>query len=106
MPPFYDALPTDYLSPGESMTVEVDEFPVAIANVKGDYYAFQNMCPHQATSLGGRPVDGKILTCSQHSSQYDVTTGECVRAAEGDGFSQGLRTFEVEVIDEVIRVKI
>lgn len=106
MPQFYDALPADYLSPGESMTVSVDEFPVAIANVNGDFFAFQNMCPHQATSLGGRPVDGCIITCSQHSSQYDVTTGECVRPAEGDGFDQDLRTFEVEVVDDVIRVKV
>lgn len=106
MPQFYDALPTDYLSPGESMTVVVDEFPVAIANVGGDYFAFQNMCPHQATSLGGRPVVDGILTCSQHSSQYDVTSGKCVKAAEGDGFNQDLMTFEVEIVDDVVRVKV
>ena len=106
MPEFHDALPSDYLSPGESMSVEVDGFPIAIANVDGEHYAFQNMCPHQATSLGGRPVEDCIITCSQHSSQYNVTTGECVRPSEGDGHRQDLMTFDVEIVDDVVRVKV
>ena len=106
MPQFYDAMPTDWIQPGESATVSVDGFPVAIANVDGEFYAFQNLCPHQGTTLGGRPVVDCIVTCSQHSSQYDVRTGECVRPAEGDGFDQDLMMFEVEVVDDVVRVKV
>ncbi|MCY3967333.1 MAG: Rieske (2Fe-2S) protein [bacterium] len=106
MPAFYDAIPTDFLESGESTTVNVDGFPIAIANAGGVYCAFQNMCPHQATPLGGRPVVDGVITCSQHASKYDVRTGECVKPADGDGFSQGLMTFEVEVVDEVVRVKV
>ena len=106
MPAFHDAIPADYLDPGESTTVNVDGFPIAIANADGSYCAFQSLCPHQATPLGGRPIIDGVITCSQHSSQYNVRTGECVRPADGDGFSQGLMTFEVEVVDEVVRVKV
>jgi 3-phenylpropionate/trans-cinnamate dioxygenase ferredoxin component len=106
MASFYDALPTDWIGPGETATVEVDEFPVAIANVAGDYFAFQNLCPHQGTSLGGRPLDDCFITCPQHASRYDVRTGECVRAAEGDGFNQDLMTFPTRVVDDVVQVEI
>jgi 3-phenylpropionate/trans-cinnamate dioxygenase ferredoxin subunit len=107
MPQFYDALPTDYLAPGETMTVSVDGFPVAVANVEGEYFAFQNLCPHQGTTLGGRPIsDGHFVVCSQHSSCYDVTTGQCVRPAEGDGFAQDLMTFETQVVDDVVQIKV
>jgi 3-phenylpropionate/trans-cinnamate dioxygenase ferredoxin subunit len=107
VPEFYDALPTDYLAQGESATVEVDGWPVAVANVGGEYYAFQNLCPHQGTTLGGRPVvDGHFIVCSQHSSRYDVMTGECVHPAEGDGFSQDLMVFEIQVVDDVVQIKV
>lgn len=106
MPQFYDAMPTDWIKPGETATVSVDGFPVAIANIEGEFFAFQNLCPHQGTTLGGRPVVECIVTCSQHSSKYDVRTGKCVAPAEGDGFDQDLMTFEVEIVDEVVRVKV
>jgi 3-phenylpropionate/trans-cinnamate dioxygenase ferredoxin subunit len=107
MPQFYDAMPTDYIEPGESTVVNVDGFPVAIAKVSDtEFFAFQSLCPHQGTTLGGRPVKDCIITCSQHSSAYDVRTGKCVAPAEGDGFDQDLMMFDVEVVDEVVRVKI
>ncbi len=44
--------------------------------------------------------------CSQHSSCYDVRTGQCVHPAEGDGFSQDLMTFETQIVDDVVQVKV
>lgn len=85
----------------------VDGFPVAIANMDGTFYAFQNLCPHQGTTLGGRPlVDGCHIVCSQHSSMYDVTTGRCVQPSTLDGFNQDLMIFETRVVDGVVQVKV
>ncbi len=107
MATFHDAMPNDWIDPGETATVSVDEFPVAVANVAGDFHAFQNLCPHQGTSLGGRPLDeGCFITCPQHASRYDVRTGECVRPAQGDGFDQDLMTFPTRVVEDVVQVEI
>ena len=38
------------------MTVEVDGTPVTVANADGTWCAFEHMCPHQATPLGGLPL--------------------------------------------------
>lgn len=105
MPTFYDAMPADYIEPGQSAVVSVDGFSVALANVGGQFYAFQSLCPHQGTTLGGRPVDDCIITCPQHASRYDVQTGACVEPA-ADGFSQDLITFPTRVVDEVVQVEI
>ena len=100
-------MPTDWIQPGETATVEVDGFPVAIANIGGDFYAFQNLCPHQGTTLGGRPLSEECkITCPQHSSQYDVRTGKCLAPSESDGFDQDLMTFPVRVVDDVVQVDI
>jgi 3-phenylpropionate/trans-cinnamate dioxygenase ferredoxin subunit len=104
---FYDAVPDDWLEPGSTMTVSVDGFPIAIANVEGSYYAFQNLCPHQGTTLGGRPIVEKChIVCSQHSSKYDVTTGRCVQPSVPDGFNQDLMMFETRVQDGVVQVRV
>ena len=106
MPNYYDAMPVDWIDAGESTRVDVDGFPIAIANVDGVFYAFQNLCPHQGTSLGGRPVDLDCqIECPQHSSRYDIRTGECVRPSS-DGFAQGLRTFATRIIDDVVQVEL
>ena len=104
---FHDAMPVDWISPGETAVVQVDGFPVAVANVAGDFFAFPRMCPHQGTTLGGRPLDARcMITCPQHSSQYDVTTGECVRPSSLDGFDQDVMTFPTRIVDDVVQIEI
>jgi 3-phenylpropionate/trans-cinnamate dioxygenase ferredoxin subunit len=104
--PFHDAIPEGWLDPGCSATIAVDGMPVAIANIAGSYYAFQSLCPHQGTSLGGRPVVDGYIECSQHSSRYDVATGRCVQPSFPDGFNQDLMTFRTRVVDGVVQVQI
>jgi 3-phenylpropionate/trans-cinnamate dioxygenase ferredoxin subunit len=105
---FHEALPVDYLAPGESMIVDVDGgFPVAIANVDGEYFAFQSLCPHEGTTIGGRPLqDECYIVCPQHASKYDVRTGTCVRPAETDGFAQDLMMFATRIEGDVVQVQL
>jgi 3-phenylpropionate/trans-cinnamate dioxygenase ferredoxin subunit len=104
MSEFIDALPTDWIAPGETTTVDVEGRAVAIANVKGEYFAFDNQCPHQATPLGGLPLMRDcLIRCPQHGSIYDVRSGDCVLASD-DGFTGTLATFATRVVDEVVQV--
>ena len=104
---FYDAMPIDWIEPGGTATVAVDGFPVAVANVGGQFYAFQNLCPHQGTTLGGRALEeGCNIVCPQHSSKYDVRTGQCLEPASLDGFNQDLMTFETRVVEDVVQIRI
>ena len=69
MTDFYDAIPNDWIGPGETTAVEVEGIPVAIANVEGEFYAFGNFCPHQATPLGGQALQRKcVIVCPEHHS--------------------------------------
>ena len=76
MAQFYDALPTDYLAQGETMTVSVDGFPVAVANVDGEYFAFQNLCPHQPSVSN---------PATQRQSQHQVENSRTSERNERDG---------------------
>jgi 3-phenylpropionate/trans-cinnamate dioxygenase ferredoxin subunit len=104
---FYDAAPTDWIAPGETAVVEADGWPVSIANIDGQFYAFQALCPHQGYRLGGRPLEeGCFITCPQHSSRYNVITGECVRPSSEDNFDQDLVLYPLRIVDDVIQVAV
>jgi len=105
---FYDAAPTDWVSPGETALVDVDGWPVGLANVEGEsFHAFQALCPHQGTKLAGRPLEERcIITCTQHGSRYDVTNGKCVKPSNEDGFDQDLDIYPMRILEDVIQVEL
>jgi 3-phenylpropionate/trans-cinnamate dioxygenase ferredoxin subunit len=101
---FHDAIPTDWLEPGETATVEVDGRPITMANAEGTYCAFSHECPHQATPLGGLPLmRGRLIRCPEHGSTFDVTTGQCVLPSD-DGWTGFLPLYQTRVEGEVVQV--
>jgi 3-phenylpropionate/trans-cinnamate dioxygenase ferredoxin subunit len=51
---------------------------VAIANVGGDLHGFDDVCTHQQCSLSEGELEGTVVECPCHGSQFDVTSGEVV----------------------------
>lgn len=106
MPQFHDAMPTDYLEPGWTCTVDVDGHAVAIANVLGEFFAFDNNCPHQSTPLGGMPLARNcLLTCPEHHTTFDVRSGQCVVPSD-DGWTGQMIVYPTRVVDDVVQVEL
>ncbi len=63
---------------GEVTAYSVGDRTVAIANVGGDLHGFDDICTHQQCSLSEGELDGMVIECPCHGSQFDVTTGEVV----------------------------
>lgn len=61
---------------GEVSVFEIEGTPVALANVDGALYAFDDTCTHRACPLSEGAMSGPIVTCPCHQSQFDVRTGE------------------------------
>ena len=64
---------------GELRLVVSGDRKVAVANVDGELHAFDDTCTHRGCSLAEGTLDGKVVTCPCHGSQFDVTTGAVVR---------------------------
>ena len=86
---------------GSVRPVRVGEEEIALAHCDGGFYATQGDCIHLHGPLGEGELDGCVLTCPWHGWQYDVRTGE----NEFDRAIQ-LQTYEVEVVDGEIRVRV
>ena len=51
---------------------------IAVANVDGRYYAFDDTCTHELCSLAEGFLDDVTVTCPCNCGQFDVTTGDAV----------------------------
>jgi catalase len=67
------------LAPGTMIAVEVGDSRVAVANLEGQLHAFQDACTHRRCSLTDGTLEGAVVTCPCHGSQFDVTSGAVQR---------------------------
>ena len=67
---------TAEIAPGTSLRVEIGSTAIALWNVDGAYYATQDSCTHEETSLAEGDLWGDVVECPLHGAQFDVTTGE------------------------------
>jgi nitrite reductase/ring-hydroxylating ferredoxin subunit len=66
------------IQPGGLVVADVRGTRIALANVGGAYYAFDDTCTHQQCSLGDGDLAGTTVTCMCHGAEFDVRTGEVV----------------------------
>lgn len=69
---------TSDLKEGAPLCVKAEDKALALFNIKGKFYATDNVCPH----AGGPLCEGKIkddtVICPWHGSTYRVATGQVV----------------------------
>ena len=52
---------------------------VAIYHFNGKVFAAEDICPHAGARLSEGALDGTVVTCPLHGSQFDVCSGERLR---------------------------
>jgi 3-phenylpropionate/trans-cinnamate dioxygenase ferredoxin subunit len=76
---------TGELSPGTMKKVVVKGEEILLARVGENIYAIAAHCSHMNGDLTRGKLEGKIVTCPRHGSQFDVTSGQNVRWMKGSG---------------------
>lgn len=70
-------LDTSEISPGQLKGVNVAGQQILVScDFDGQVYASANICPHLGTPLTDGSVGDGVITCAQHKSSWDLTTGE------------------------------
>lgn len=91
---------THELPVGKGKQLPFAQFNIALFNVDGQFYAVKDACPHAGYPLSKSVITGRVVACSSHNWQFDVMTGECLRAEE-EG-CPGIRSFPVTIENEDI----
>ena len=74
------------LTEGTMKKYQIQGTEILIARIEGIYYATQNKCPHFGGDLSKGKLEGTIVTCPRHGSQFNLTDGSVVRWLKGAGF--------------------
>ena len=107
---------TGELESGAMKEVLTEGHEILLARIGDEYYVANNRCPHMRGKLSRGKLEGTVVTCPVHGSQFDLKSGEVVRWLKGSGLlskigkalksPQPLKTYNVMVTDDSILVEI
>ncbi len=65
----------DELKAGGRLFIEINEKPIVILNVAGQYYAIADVCSHDDGPVGEGDLEGYEIICPRHGARFDIRTG-------------------------------
>ncbi len=93
--------PAADITPGAWRTVDVDDVAVVVINLKGRFYAIEDMCTHDGGELSGGHIEGCEIICPRHGARFDFTTGDVTAPPA----YEPIETFPVRVEGGMVQVK-
>ena len=78
MAEFHKIAGANEVAPGEVRQYRIEDRPVALCNVDGEFHAFEDICTHQFAYLSEGEFAGRELKCPLHGAKFDVTTGKAL----------------------------
>ena len=100
---FYDAVPADDVPAESASVIEVNGKEIALVHTGGEFYALQNECTHANYPIGeGDLVGENVIECPGHGSTFNVQSGDVISGPA----DEPLETYEVEVVDGMVRVAV
>ena len=83
MSKFTEVAKIEELKSGTMKMVMAEGREILIARVGDKYFATDNRCPHMKGDLSQGKLEGTVVTCPRHGSQFDITNGQVVRWLKG-----------------------
>jgi nitrite reductase/ring-hydroxylating ferredoxin subunit len=73
---FKEVAQIDQIPTGTMKSFIVDNKQILITNLEGKFYAIGGKCTHAGGDLSKGTLQGNVVTCPKHGSQFDVTSGK------------------------------
>ena len=83
-------------------SVSVNDKIVLVVNVGGKFYAIGNKCTHFGGDLSKGMLEGTIVTCPRHHSQFDVTSGKRIKGPA----SKDEPVYEIKIEGQSIKIDV
>jgi len=95
MSKFTEVSKIEELKSGTMKTVVAEGREILLARVGDKYYATDNRCPHMRGDLSQGKLEGTVITCPLHGSQFDIGNGQVVRWLKGGLMSKLGKTLKL-----------
>jgi 3-phenylpropionate/trans-cinnamate dioxygenase ferredoxin subunit len=115
MSKFTEVAKIEELKSGTMKMVIAEGREILLARVGDKYYATDNRCPHMKGDLSQGKLEGTVVTCPLHGSQFDISNGQVVRWLKGGLMSKvgkalksskDLAVYNVKVEDNRVLVEV
>lgn len=100
MSEFVTVMQVGDLAPGAMKAVRLGRTFIGIANVDGEFLAFNDTCTHEDASLTEGELFGESVECPLHGAAFCIRTG----AVESFPATIPLRTYEVQVVGTDVQI--
>jgi len=114
MSKFTEVAKIEELKSGTMKRVILEGREILLAKTGDNYYATDNRCPHRKGDLSQGKLEGTVVTCPVHGSQFDISNGQVVRWLRGGimskigsalKLSSSLTIYDVKVEDGKVLVE-
>jgi 3-phenylpropionate/trans-cinnamate dioxygenase ferredoxin subunit len=100
---FVTATKTNEIPMDRVKAIDVRGKRIAVANVGGAYYAFDDACTHEQCSLAEEgELSGTTLTCTCHGSEFDVRTGKVLAPPA----TVPVKVYPVRVAGDAVQIEV
>jgi len=83
MSKFTEVAKIEELKSGTMKAAIAEGREILLARVGDKYYATDNRCSHMKGDLSQGKLEGTVVTCPVHGSQFDISNGQVVRWLKG-----------------------
>lgn len=111
---FVEIATIDELKDGKMKMAKINGHELLLARLGDNYYITDNRCPHMGGNLSQGMLEGTVVTCPRHGSQFDLADGHVIRWTNWSGIKKSigkllksprsLKTYDVKVEGEKILV--
>jgi 3-phenylpropionate/trans-cinnamate dioxygenase ferredoxin subunit len=115
MSKFTEIAKIEELKSGTMKMVIAEGREILLAKVGDKYYAIDDRCPHMKGDLSRGKLEGTVVTCPLHGSQFDISNGQVVRWLKGGLMSKvgkalkpskDLTVYNVKIEDNSVLVEV
>jgi 3-phenylpropionate/trans-cinnamate dioxygenase ferredoxin subunit len=85
MDPFVALTSVADMRPGTMKLAQLDGHEYLVVRAADEYFVTQSRCPHLGGHLVNGVLEGTVLTCPRHHSQFDLRDGRVVRWTDWQG---------------------
>jgi 3-phenylpropionate/trans-cinnamate dioxygenase ferredoxin subunit len=101
MSDWIDVIAETALAEGENVVVDIDGTDVALFNIKGHFYAIEDVCSHDGAEIASGQIEGDQIICPRHGARFCIKTGY----VKSPPAYEAINCFPVRVENNIVQVR-
>lgn len=97
-----DTIYADSIKLNSTKKFIINNTPILIINLNGDFFAIHDLCTHEDSSLSLGCLKGEYVHCTLHGSRFNVKTG----VPADEPATEAVKTYPLTINDGIIHIDV